>query len=300
VTSETDATFDAIIVGAGPGGLQAAIHLARYNLRVLLFDGGPGRTRHAAEIENYLGLRTIAGTELIAVGLEQARAFGVSIEQAAVERVSGAEGRFEVEAAGSRHLARYLIAASGGAERYPTLKNFGRHFGRSYFTCVICDGYRTTGRKLLVSARSLAGVRLALAARRLFTPDVSFLAEGFAFPEDHRFLLEEQGITIYQGSPVELLGEERLEGVRLADGTAIPCEVVLGGHGFRLNDDYLSGFTLERDTAGFQIRTNAAGESSVRGLFVVGAQRAGHSQAVISAGQGAVAALEIVHRLVSF
>lgn len=296
--SDPDATFDAIVVGAGPGGLQAAIHLGRYNQRVLLFDGGPGRTRHAVEIENYLGLTAVSGSDLIAAGLRQARSFGVAVEQARVERVGGREGRFEVAAAGTVRVARYVVAASGGAERYPTLKNLGRHFGRSYFTCIICDGYRTTGRKLLVSSPSLAGVRLALAARRLFTPEVSFLAEGFAFPEDHRFLLEEAGIPLFEGSPVELLGEERLEGVRLADGRVIPCEVILGGHGVRLNDGYLDGLPLERETGGGGFRVDATGESSVRGVFVVGALRAGHSQAVISAGQGAVAALEIVHRLV--
>ncbi len=297
MVSEADTAFDAIIVGAGPGGLQAAIHLARYNLRVLLFDGAIGRTRHAVRIENYLGLPAVSGTDLIAVGLKQAQAHGVTVAPVAVERVDGGEGRFEVVAAGSRYAARYVIAASGARERYPSLKNLGRHFGRSYFTCIICDGYLTTGKKLLVSSPALSGVRLALAARRFFTPDVSFLAEGFAFPEDHRFLLEEQGIPLFQGTPAELLGEERLEGIRLADGTIIPCEVVLGGHGFRLNDGYLAGLDLKRGSRGFQIRANASGESSVRGLFVVGALCDGHSQAVISAGQGAVAALEIVNRL---
>jgi thioredoxin reductase len=203
-----------------------------------------------------------------------------------------------VLAAGKTYRSRFVIAASGARESIAPFKNLPRFFGTSYFTCMICDGYRTTGRKLLVSSRSLGGVRLALAAQRLFTQDVSFLAEGFAFPDDHRFLLEEKNIPIYEGSPVELLGEERLEGVRLEDGTIIPCEVVLGGRGFRLNDKYLAGLPLERDGAGFQIRADASGESSVRGLFVVGALRAGHAQAVISAGQGAVAALEIAHRLV--
>jgi len=32
--------YDCIIAGAGPGGLQAAIHLARYNRPVLLVDRG--------------------------------------------------------------------------------------------------------------------------------------------------------------------------------------------------------------------------------------------------------------------
>ena len=54
----------------------------------------------------------------------------------------------------------------------------------------------------------------------------------------------------------------------------------------------------ERDADGFKIATKANGESSVSGLFVVGSLRAGHSQAVISAGQGAEAAIEISARVV--
>ena len=30
--------YDCIVVGAGPGGLQAAIYLGRYNRKVLLID----------------------------------------------------------------------------------------------------------------------------------------------------------------------------------------------------------------------------------------------------------------------
>ena len=47
----------------------------------------------------------------------------------------------------------------------------------------------------------------------------------------------------------------------------------------------------------FKIMTHGAGESSIPGLFVVGALRQGHSQAVIAAGQGAEAGIEIASRL---
>ena len=46
--------YDCIIIGAGPGGLQAAIYLGRYNRDVLLLDRGVGRTYHARHIENFL------------------------------------------------------------------------------------------------------------------------------------------------------------------------------------------------------------------------------------------------------
>jgi putative hydrolase of the HAD superfamily len=60
-----DKIFDCIIIGAGPGGLQAAIYLGRYNRHVLLIDRGGGRTSHARHIENFLTQKVISGKEII-------------------------------------------------------------------------------------------------------------------------------------------------------------------------------------------------------------------------------------------
>ncbi len=38
-----DKAYDCVMVGAGPGGLQAAIYLGRSNRDVLLLDRGGGR-----------------------------------------------------------------------------------------------------------------------------------------------------------------------------------------------------------------------------------------------------------------
>jgi thioredoxin reductase (NADPH) len=67
--------YDCIIIGGGPGGLQAAIYLARYKRDILLIDRGGGRTRHAKHIENFLSQKAISGKEIIEIGIEQARNF---------------------------------------------------------------------------------------------------------------------------------------------------------------------------------------------------------------------------------
>lgn len=295
---DSEELFDCIVVGGGPGGLQACIHLGRYNFRVLLFHRPGGRTHHARHIENYLGIRTVSGGDLLETGLAQVRSFGALVKNAAVERVAGREGQFEVLAGGEIYRARYVIAASGAKETIAPLKNLPRFFGTSYFTCMICDGYHTTGKKLLVIDRTVNGVRLSVGMKRLFTSDVTFLAQGFLLPPHYVSLLEEEEIALIEGRPEELIGEKILEGVRLADGRVIPCEVILGWGGISLNDEYLEALPLERDAEGYKIMTKGSGESSIRGLFVLGALRHGHSQAIISAGQGAEAAIEISTRIV--
>jgi thioredoxin reductase (NADPH) len=299
-TDDTDSEtlLDCIVIGAGPGGLQACIHLGRYNFRVLLFHTPGGRTGYAKHIENYLGLRVVSGPELLETGLAQAKSFGVAIENAKVDHVTIKDGIFEVQAGGKTRRSRFVIAASGAKETLASFKNLHRFFGNFYFTCMICDGYRTTGKKLLVIDRTANGVRMSIAMKRMYTPDVTFLSHGFSPAPVYKTLLEDEGIGLVEGRPEELLGETVLEGVRLADGRIIPCEVILGWGGISLNDDYLEDLPVERDPDGFKILTKGSGESSIPGLFVLGALRHGHSQAIISAGQGAEAAIEISTRIV--
>jgi thioredoxin reductase (NADPH) len=294
----SETLFDCIVVGAGPGGLQACIHLGRYNFRVILFHTPGGRTSYAKHLENYLGLRVVSGPELLETGLSQVKSFGVTIENTKVDRVTPRDGCFEVLAGGKTYRSRFIIAASGARETLAPFKNLHRFFGHSYYTCMICDGYRTTGKKLLVIDRTVNGVRLSVGMKQMYTRDVTFLAHGFTLAPVYRALLEEEGIGLVEGRPEELLGEMVLEGVRMSDGRVIPCEVILGWGGISLNDEYLEGLDLERDAEGFKIMTKGNGESSIPGLFVLGALRTGHSQAIISAGQGAEAAIEISTRIV--
>ncbi len=237
-------------------------------------------------------------SDLLELGLAQAKSFGVAVENTKVERVAPRERHFEVLAGGKTYRASYVIAASGAKETLAPFKNLYRFFGISYYTCMICDGYRTTNKKLLVIDRTVNGVRMSIGMKRMFTKDVTFLAHGFTLAPVYRTLLEEEGISLVEGRPEELLGEKALEGVRLADSRVIPCEVILGWGGISLNDDYLNDLPLERDAEGFKIMTNSYSESSIPGIFVLGALRHGHSQAIISAGQGAEAAIEISTRIV--
>jgi thioredoxin reductase (NADPH) len=294
----SETLHDCIVIGAGPGGLQACIHLGRYNFRVMLFHTPGGRTGYAKHIENYLGLRLVSGPELLETGLSQVKSFGVAIENARVDRVTPRDGNFEVLTGGKTYRARFVIAASGAKETLAPFKNLHRFFGHSYYTCMICDGYRTTGKKLLVIDRTVNGVRLSVGMKQIYTKDVTFLAHGFKLAQVYRTLLEDEGITLVEGRPEELLGDTALEGVRMSDGSVIPCEVILGWGGISLNDEYLEGLDLERDADGFKIMTRGNGESSIPGLFVLGSLRTGHSQAIISAGQGAEAAIEISTRIV--
>ncbi|HSB51443.1 MAG TPA: NAD(P)/FAD-dependent oxidoreductase [Dissulfurispiraceae bacterium] len=285
--------FDCIIVGAGPGGLQAAIYLGRYNRRVLLLDRGGGRTWHARHIENFLTQRAISGGEIIRLGMEQARHFGVRVEQARVIKVVRGGDHFEVLTAGERYLAKFVIVSSGVYDNLPEIENVHRFLGTTFYTCVDCDGFRTTGKKLLLLGNSIYTVRLAFAMKEMYTDDITLLLIIYDPPDAYKEELAEEGIVLVKGRPVRIIGEERMEGLELRDGRRIDCEVIMSNFGFKLNNDFLSELPLQRDGKGFKYLTNHHYESSVSGLYIVGPLNTGHDQVVIAAGEGAVAAIEI-------
>ncbi|MEE8401249.1 MAG: NAD(P)/FAD-dependent oxidoreductase [Candidatus Hydrothermarchaeaceae archaeon] len=289
--------YDCIIIGAGPGGLQAAIYLGRYNREVLLLDRGGGRTWHARQIENFITQKAISGKEIIDIGMKQAQSFNVRIKKAEVTRVLKRD-YFEVSTGDEKFISKFIIVSSGVYEKLPKLENLHKFFGTSFFTCVDCDGYNTTGKKLAVIGNSIEAVHLAFAVREMFTNDVALVLEGYRVPPGYETELKDEEITLIIGRPTKIIGDENMVAVELEGGRKIECEVILASYGYRLNDDFLSDIELKKDREGFYF-ANQNFESSLQGLYIVGPLNTGNDQVVISAGEGAAAAIDINKRLLN-
>ncbi|MBI5639987.1 MAG: NAD(P)/FAD-dependent oxidoreductase [Nitrospirae bacterium] len=288
--------YDCIIIGAGPGGLQAAIYLGRYNRRVLLIDRGGGRTTHARHIENFLTQKAITGREIIELGMEQARNFHVEIKKGVVTKVAKG-ANFEVYAGDVRYLARFVLVSTGATENFPSIESLHKFLGTTLFTCIDCDGYRTTNKKLVIIGNSIKTVHLAIAMKEMYTRDLTLILYTDKAPEEYKEELKEENIGLIIGRPVRFIGDEKLEAVEMHDGRKIPCEVVMSHFGYKLNDSFLGGLNLKRDRDNFKFITNSTFESSLSGLYIVG-PLIGNDQVVIAAGEGAVAAIELKKRLI--
>lgn len=104
---------DVVVVGDGPGGLSAALFLAKNQMRVTVF-GDDKTAMHAAHLRNYLGIPDILGSEFQRIALEQVKAAGARIERTRVESVAGVKGAFEIALEGGGKLtSRYLILGEG-------------------------------------------------------------------------------------------------------------------------------------------------------------------------------------------
>ncbi|NJD55612.1 MAG: NAD(P)/FAD-dependent oxidoreductase [Nitrospirae bacterium] len=288
--------YDCIIIGAGPGGLQAAIYLGRFNRRVLVIDRGAGRTTHARHIENYLAQKGISGTDIIRIGMEQARSFGVDVIKGEVVSVLKDKDIFTVSTATDTYAGRYIVVSTGGKENIPEIENIHKFFARTVVTCIDCDGYHFTGRKTVVIGNSIKSADLAMGMREMYSKDMTLILCTDKLPPDYKEELKDEGIRLVIGRPKRFHGADAGEAVEMEDGTMIPCEMVMSHFGFKLNDQFLSGLNLKKESDGRTYQVNRDFESSLRGLYIVG-PLCGHDQVVIAAGEGAIAALDIKKQL---
>jgi thioredoxin reductase len=107
---------DVLIIGDGPGGLSAALFLAKNDMAVTVF--GQNKTfMHDAMLYNYLGIPEVTGTEFQEISRRQVEGFGGKILDVEVTEVETGGVEFSVSTAtGDKHQGKYLIVATGFEE----------------------------------------------------------------------------------------------------------------------------------------------------------------------------------------
>ncbi|MFH1579969.1 MAG: NAD(P)/FAD-dependent oxidoreductase [Thermoplasmatota archaeon] len=126
----------AIVVGAGPAGMAAAIYLQRAGLSPLLLEMGEpgGLLREANLVENYPGFPGgIRGADMAALMVKQARDVGVTIARERAERISLRKGKFVIKTDRKERASRTLIVATGTRPRTIRLKGASDLTGKRLF-----------------------------------------------------------------------------------------------------------------------------------------------------------------------
>jgi thioredoxin reductase len=109
--------MDVVIVGDGPGGLSAALFLAKNGLSTVVY-GQDKTAMHWALVRNYLGLTEIHGSEFQKLARQQVGRFGALLQDRHVEAIarngSGSGSGFSVTLEdGEQVSARYVILSEG-------------------------------------------------------------------------------------------------------------------------------------------------------------------------------------------
>lgn len=106
-----------IVIGDGPGGLSAALFLAKNGQEVTVY-GQDKTAMHWALLRNYLGIAEIKGSEFQAIARGQVERLGARLRDARVESVKKVGDGFEVTLEdGERASADFLVLSEGKSPR---------------------------------------------------------------------------------------------------------------------------------------------------------------------------------------
>ena len=289
--------LDALIVGAGPAGLTAALYLARYRRRLLLVDAGESRARYIPVSHNTPGFaRGIGGTRLLEELREQAARHGAEVEAATVCGLRRCGEGFEARI-GDRHvLTANVVLATGVVDTLPEMPGVDAAIHRGLVRlCPVCDAYETDGRRVAVYGAPAQADRHARFLRS-FSNQVSALSDaGSPFAAERRQALEADGIEA-----IDDLTGLAIDGdcvvATCADGAQLRFDALYPFLGAKARSGLATAIGAECDDDG-ELRVDRHQQTSVSGLYAVGDIASGLNQISVAVGQAALAATAIHNRL---
>ncbi|WP_410600447.1 NAD(P)/FAD-dependent oxidoreductase [Amycolatopsis sp. lyj-90] len=273
--------FDVVIIGGGVAGLSAALVLGRARRKVAVIDGGTPRNAPAAHAQGFLTRDGIPPKELLGIGRDEVRGYGVELIDDVVHRLRHDKA---VELASGRVVSgRRIVMTTGLADELPDVPGVAERFGTDVLHCPYCHGWEVRDQRFGVLATSEKSVHQALIVWQ-WSKDLTFFAHTQEISADDRAKLTGLGIRIVDGKVSELAVEnDRLAGVRLVDGDLVERDVVFVGPKFVPHDRLLAQLGCARTEDGF-VAVDAQGRTNVDGVWAAGNVVDPMAQLVVAAG----------------
>lgn len=137
-------TYDVVIIGAGPGGLAAAIYAQRAELAAVVIERAPvagGQIINTYEVDNYPGIPGVSGYALAEKMQEHCKRLGVVFKEAEVQEIIDEGGLKKIMLEGGEVLeTKTVIAATGAMNKTLGVPGEEELAGMGVSYCATCDG----------------------------------------------------------------------------------------------------------------------------------------------------------------
>ncbi len=294
-------TYDIVIVGGACAGLAAGTYAGRRALKVLIVtkDIG-GQIATTPSVENYPAIDSITGPDLAKDMMNQAIKWGCELVYDEIAKLEKrGEKDFIITGGKSTYHAKALILAYGKTPRNLDVPGESTYAGRGVSYCVTCDAPLFRNRDVAVVGGGNSAMEGALILAKICKKVYlvhrrdQFRGEEVLLKQIH----DEPKIELVLSSvSQEVLGDGKYAtGLQVAqvenqETRDLKVDGVFVEIGFIVNTALIRG-VVELDRMN-QVVTNKRMETSTPGIFAAGdITDSPYKQAVISAGEGAAAAL---------
>jgi thioredoxin-disulfide reductase len=307
---------ECLIIGSGPAGYTAAIYTCRADVKTVVYEGiqPGGQLTQTTEIENFPGYpQGITGPDMMNEIREQAVRFGADIRMGEISAIDASQKPFKVITEyDGEILADSIIIATGASARYLGLPSEEEFKGGGVSACATCDGFFYKGKDVAVvgggdtaceDATYLSKLcnKVYLIVRR----DVLRASKAM----QHRVLNTRNIEILWNTQTKELFGEhegfmKKLKGAVLFDSKT-NVERIINVDGFFVAIGHIPSTAvfkgiIDMDEEGYIQTKPKSTATNVEGIFACGdCQDRIYRQAIVAAGSGAMAAIEVERYLMN-
>ena len=287
-------SYDVIIIGGGPAGLNAALVLGRCRRSVLVFDSNQRRNAVSHALHGFLSRDGMPPQELLRIGREQLLPYGVEIVDTEISNAKQRDTLFEViTAQGQVFKSRKLLLATGIVDNLPELTGFHEFYGVSAFHCPYCDGWESRDKRIVAYAKGKQIADYAMTLRP-YSADLILCTNGPCdLNADERARLVRNGIPLVEKRVDRLEGANgQLTRIVFADGEAIERDILF----FHLGQKQRSQLAAQlgckvSDEGGVQADPDCT--TKIPGLFIAGDATRDVQQLIVAAAEGVKAAFAV-------
>lgn len=285
-------TYDVVILGAGPAGLQAAIHAARKRVRVLVLGRTEKSSLFHAHIENICCIFNVAGDDLLNVGRTQAALFGAEIAGEDVLALEPKDDGFQVRLEGGQQIiGRSIILATGTSRNRLGVSGEKALLGKGVSYCVDCDGNFFHQQPVCIVGGESAAVDGALSLVKIASA-VHLVCDRLSVSPPLKSELDGSGVRIHSGEAIgAILGDTEVTGVQLKGGVTLSVKGVFIELGAKGVMELAMRLGLSLDDEMKYLVTDKRQATNVPGVFAAGDICGPPWQMAKAIGEGCVAGI---------
>lgn len=292
--------YDVVVIGAGPGGMTAALYAARANLNVAMLDRGiyGGQMNNTDDIENYPGFTTIKGPELGEKMYQGTVKAGVNFVYGDVQNVTADDQQMKhIQTDSDELVASAVIIATGSNNRKLGVPGEEKFSGKGVSYCAVCDGSFFKGKNVTVVGGGDSAISEGLYLANV-TDGVNVIhrrdqLRAQKVLQNRAFDNDKIDFT-WNTSVTEILGDENhVTGVKIhnnqaGDDTTLDTDGVFVYVGNVPNSQIFNNLNIT-DQAGWII-TNDQMETTIPGIYAIGDVRQKQLRQITTAvGDGGIA-----------
>lgn len=293
--------YDVVIIGGGPGALNAGLYAKRNNLSVLIIsETSGGQLLNTNIIDNYLGYFNISGEKLNNNFENHLDYFDVKrLYNVSVNKLNKENNLFISELSNNRQIkSKTVILATGGNPRKLNIKGEKEFEGNGISYCVICDGAFYNNKDVLVVGGGNSALEAAIDLSNN-AKSVHILQNLNNFTAEKTLVdkvLNNKKITYtFNANIIEFTGENALNKVIYKENDQLKMKYV---DGVFIQIGIIPNSKLVKDLVNLnkfnEVVTNNEQKTSLEGLYAIGDVTSfKYKQVIMAASQGAVAALNI-------